>query len=177
MRCAAGNRDKRQWRTCALRAGGGAAGFVRLSWLRGGGVSPVQMEYTPKCRALQPLELGRVQHQKRIPSALPLNHRLIYVNLLQRCTARPRPQHTSLLDVQLGPVQAHHPQVAAELRAHVIRAGIGLALRLQVHQHQLSVIILTAQQAIKAAGNAALYIAQSVFTRDGLIGLPNGMAQ
>ena len=74
-------------------------------------------------------------------------------------------------------MQAQHPQIPAQLRAHVVRAGIRSALRLQIHQHQLRVIILAPQQAIKAAGNAALYIAQPVFTGNGLVGLPNGMLQ
>jgi len=74
-------------------------------------------------------------------------------------------------------VQAQHSQIPAELRAHVVRAGIHFALRLQIHQHQLCVIILAPQQAIKAAGNAALYVAQPVFTGNSFIGLPNGMLQ
>ncbi len=74
-------------------------------------------------------------------------------------------------------MEAEHPEIPAKLRAHVIWAGIHFALRLQIHQNQLCVIILPPQQAIKAAGNAALHITQPVFTGNGLIGLPNGMFQ
>ena len=38
-------------------------------------------------------------------------------------------------------------------------------------------IILAPQQAVKAPRNAALYVAQPVFTGNGLVGLPNGMLQ
>jgi len=133
-------------------------------------------EYTPKRRTWQPAsKLRLVQHQKRVTGALPLDHGFVHVYLLQRRAARTAPQHTSLLDIQLGPVQAEHPKVSTKLRAYVIRTGIGLALRLQVHQHKLLMIILTTKQAIKAACNVALYIRQPVLTRNRLIGIPNGM--
>lgn len=72
-------------------------------------------------------------------------------------------------------MQAEHSQIPAKLCTNVVRTSIGFALGLQIHQHELIVVILTPQQTIKRPSDAAIHVRQPVLTGHGLIRLPNGM--